>query len=118
MTVSVENLDISDRGVMTTAERRTSPIYRIPAFGLYGDAAEPSAVRYAHIETIAERAPMYDWKDQLASAHRSCPVHSGKRRGRRTRDRGKQAICGTVVRWLPAGFVHGFEFVPGTVGWC
>jgi AraC family transcriptional activator of pobA len=94
---------------MTTTERRASPIYRIPAFGLYGDAAEPSAARYAHIETISQRAPVYDWK---IGSHRHTDLAQfilvTEGAGELELEGSSQDFVAPWFVWLPAGFVHGF----------
>jgi AraC family transcriptional activator of pobA len=93
------------------------PLYRIPAFGLYGSAEEARAAGYAHIETIASRAPANDWR---IAAHRhatlaQCIVITG--------GGGLLDLEGVTARfdapwfiWLPPAVVHGFRFDPGTTG--
>lgn len=102
---------------MRATPRTAPPIYSIPAFGLYGSAAAPSAARYAHIETIWQRAPAYDWK---IASHRHTDlaqfilVTGGS--GELELDGRRVPFSAPWFVWLPAGVVHGFDFVPGAVG--
>lgn len=102
---------------MPRPQRSEPPIYSIPAFGLYGSAAEPSPARYAHIETIAHRAPIYDWS---IGSHRHADLaqfilvtHGG---GQLELEGSYLPIAAPWFVWLPTGVVHGFRFVPGTAG--
>jgi AraC family transcriptional regulator, transcriptional activator of pobA len=102
---------------MPRPQRSDQPIYSIPAFGLYGNAAEPSPARYAHIETIAHRAPVYDWS---IGSHRHADLaqfilvtHGG---GELELEGSHLPFAAPWFVWLPTGVVHGFRFVPGTAG--
>jgi AraC family transcriptional activator of pobA len=102
---------------MSRTQKSDPPIYSIPAFGLYGSAAEASPARYAHIETIAHRAPIYDWK---IGSHRHADLaqfilvtHGG---GELELDGDNLPFTAPWFVWLPTGVVHGFRFVPDTAG--
>jgi AraC family transcriptional regulator, transcriptional activator of pobA len=96
---------------------KSAPIYKIPTFGLYGTAVEPEAAGYAHIETIATRAPATNWR---ISAHRHVSLAQCLviREGAGTVELEGRASDFTApwFIWLPASVVHGFRFEPGAIG--
>lgn len=93
------------------------PVYRIPVFGLYGSAEEPTGAGYAHIETIAARAERNDWH---IGAHRhvalaQCLVIQ-KGGGLLDLEGQQSTFVAPWFLWLPSAVVHGFRFEPGTIG--
>lgn len=93
------------------------PVYRIPVFGLYGSAEEPTGAGYAHIETIAARAERNDW---TIGAHRhvalaQCLVIQ-KGGGRLDLEGQQSTFAAPWFLWLPSAVVHGFQFDRGTIG--
>jgi AraC family transcriptional activator of pobA len=102
---------------MSRTQKGDPPIYSIPAFGLYGSAAEPSPAKYAHIETIAHRAPVYDWR---IGSHRHADLAQFilvSRGGGDLELEGESVpFAAPWFVWLPTGVVHGFRFVPDTAG--
>ncbi len=93
------------------------PVYRIPVFGLYGSAEEPTGAGYAHIETIAARAERNDW---TIGAHRHVALAQCLviREGGGLLDlEGQQsAFVAPWFLWIPSAVVHGFRFDPATIG--
>ncbi len=102
---------------MSRMKNGDPPIYSIPAFGLYGSAAEPSPARYAHIEAIAYRAPVYDWR---IGSHRHADLAQfilvTRGGGDLELEGDNLPFAAPWFVWLPTGVVHGFRFIPDTVG--
>lgn len=90
---------------------------RIPTFGLYGTEAEPGLAAYAHIESIASRAPAHGWR---IASHRHADLSQllivTKGGGVLTVEGAAHAIAPPWFVWLPAGVVHGFAFEADTGG--
>ena len=88
----------------------------IPAFALYGEAAEPGQ-ELLHIEEVQSRSSLYQWE---ISPH----VHKGLYQVLWVQsgavevalDAVVQSLQGPLVIVVPPGVVHGFRFAPGTDG--
>ena len=88
----------------------------IQVYNLFGESNElPDVV---HCETIAARSVLHDWK---FAAHRHARLHQvlliERGGGEATLDGHVRALRPMHVVNVPAGVVHGFDFVPGTQGW-
>lgn len=88
----------------------------IPAFALYGEAAEPGQ-ELLHIEEVQSRSSLYQWE---ISPH----VHKGLYQVLWVQsgtvefalDTVEHAHDGPLAIVVPPGVVHGFRFAPGTDG--
>lgn len=88
----------------------------IPAFALYGEAAEPGQ-ELLHIEEVRSRSSLYQWE---ISPH----VHKGLYQVLWVQsgavevalDAVAQSLQGPLAIVVPPGVVHGFRFAPGTDG--
>jgi AraC family transcriptional regulator, transcriptional activator of pobA len=94
------------------------PRAAIPRFFLYGEPPRDADERFLHVETIADRSRLYDWRIR-PHAHRD--LHQllliftgGGSMQAETRQYSFQAPTLLVV---PAGVVHGFAFAPETEGY-
>jgi len=96
---------------------RTTDSGAIPSFALYGEAPGEAHDRVLHVETIAARGRLHDWRIR-PHLHRSLHQLFFVSRGR-----GEVRLEGAatefrppVVMIVPAGTVHGFTFEPKTAG--
>jgi AraC family transcriptional activator of pobA len=89
----------------------------VPAFVLYGEHRDGRFPDALHIETIAARSSVYDWKIQPHRHQDICQFLAIAAGGGRTRIDGISGILrpGSVVL-LPPLVVHEFEFDAGTDG--
>jgi AraC family transcriptional regulator, transcriptional activator of pobA len=94
------------------------PRAAIPRFFLYGEPPRDADERFLHVETIADRSRLYDWRIR-PHAHRD--LHQllliftgGGAMQAETRQYSFQAPALLIV---PAGVVHGFAFAPETQGY-
>lgn len=90
----------------------------IPRFFLYGEPPRDADERFLHVETIADRSRLYEWRIR-PHAHRD--LHQlllifagGGRMQAETQQFDFQAPALLVA---PAGVVHGFAFTPETQGY-
>ena len=95
----------------------SEPRTAIPRFFLYGEPPRDADERFVHVETIADRSRLYEWRIR-PHAHRD--LHQilliftgGGQMQAETQTHSFQAPALLVV---PAGVVHGFAFAPETEG--
>lgn len=90
----------------------------IPQYSLYGEAIQDVDERFLHVESIAERSRLHDWKIR-PHAHRDLHhVLLVQRGGGSFRaETEEQPFAPTSLIEVPASCIHGFEFRPGTDGW-
>lgn len=92
--------------------------HEIPQYALYGEAVEDVDERFLHVESIAERSGLHDWRIQ-PHAHRDLHHVLLVQRGGGTlqvEDEEHSFRSPTLIA-LPMSCVHGFDFRPGTDGW-
>ena len=90
----------------------------IPRFFLYGEPPRDADERFVHVEAIADRSRMYEWRIR-PHAHRDLHqilviVTGGGSMLAETRTAAFRAPSVAIV---PAGTVHGFSFQPETEGY-
>lgn len=89
----------------------------IPHFALYGTQAQPDWIDLVHFERIPDRARLFDWEiephvhDALIQV-----LHPRSGGGEALIDGSTWALDPPCLIVVPAGFVHGFRFAPGTDG--
>src|SRR4051812_22369145 len=90
----------------------------IPQYSLYGEALQDVDERFLHVESIAERSALHDWKIR-PHAHRDLHHFLLVQKGGgllQVEDAEHEFRSPTLIA-LPLACVHGFEFRPGTDGW-
>lgn len=100
------------------AMRSQAVAQEIPQYSLYGEAAQDVDERFLHVESIAERSALHDWKIR-PHAHRDLHHLLLVLRGGgtlRVEDK-EHAFRSAALIALPRSCVHGFEFHPDTDGW-
>ena len=90
----------------------------IPQYFLYGESTHDVDERFLHVESIAERSRLHDWKIQ-PHAHKDLHhlflvVRGG---GVFHAEDGANAFGHTALISVPMSSVHGFDMKPGTDGW-
>ena len=102
------------RGATPSARTRRG---EIPAFFLYGEPPRPPDARTAHVETIAARSALLDWKIR---PHRHRDLHQllFLQRGKAavSLDAQRLALRAPAAVILPPGCVHAFEFQRDSAG--
>jgi AraC family transcriptional activator of pobA len=89
----------------------------IPRFFLYGEPPRDADERFVHVETIADRSRVYDWRIRPHAhrdLHQLLVIVSGG--GAMLAETQHQPFSAPVVAIVPAGTVHGFNFVKETEG--
>jgi AraC family transcriptional regulator, transcriptional activator of pobA len=90
----------------------------IPRFFLYGEPPRDADERFVHVETIADRSRVNDWRIQ-PHAHRDLHqlliLISGG--GEMEAESERKPFQAPALLIVPAGVVHGFSFVEGTEGY-
>lgn len=90
----------------------------IPQYFLYGEATHDVDERFMHIESIAERSRLHDWKIR---PHAHQDLHHFllvTRGGGFFHAEGEtNSFNQSVLISVPLACVHGFDFKPGTDGW-
>jgi AraC family transcriptional regulator, transcriptional activator of pobA len=90
----------------------------IPQYSLYGEASQDVDEHFLHVESIAERSQLHDWKIR-PHAHRDLHhfllVQKGG--GILQVEDAEHEFRSPALIALPLACVHGFEFRPGTDGW-
>jgi AraC family transcriptional regulator, transcriptional activator of pobA len=90
----------------------------IPRFFLYGEPPRDAGERFLHVETIADRSRVHDWRIQ-PHAHRD--LHQvlviAKGGGEMEAETQKQSFSSPALLIAPAGVVHGFAFAQDTDGY-
>lgn len=93
-----------------------APRRSVPAFALYGEAAEPGA-DMLHLESIASRSQRYRWEIDAhlhQGLHQVLWLQSGS--AQVWLDDAQQAVQSPAVIVIPPGVVHAFRFAPHAVG--
>jgi AraC family transcriptional activator of pobA len=94
------------------------PQAAIPRFFLYGEPPRDADERFVHVERVAERSRVHDWKIQ-PHAHRDLHqlliICLGG--GQMEAETQRQAFQAPALLVVPAGVVHGFEFTQDTEGY-
>ena len=88
----------------------------IPRYLLYGESDDGAADRFIHIETIARRSSADDWTIRPHSHEALDHLFVVASGGGEMQLDGRRIAFGAAVLTVPAGAVHGFRFVSGTVG--
>ena len=89
----------------------------IPRFFLYGEPPHDADERFVHVETIADRSRMYDWRIRPHAhrdLHQILVVSSGG--GSMLAETRNHPFQAPSLAIVPAGAVHGFAFKPETEG--
>lgn len=89
----------------------------IPAFFLYGEPLQPPDERLIHVETIAARSRLHDWKirpHRHRDLHQLLLIHRGDVAA--TLDDETFSLPAPALVAVPPGCVHSFTFQPGTLG--
>jgi AraC family transcriptional activator of pobA len=90
----------------------------IPRFFLYGEPPRDADERFLHVETIADRSRLYEWRIR-PHAHRDLHqlllIFTGG--GRMQAETQQFAFQAPALLVAPAGVVHGFAFTPETEGY-
>jgi AraC family transcriptional regulator, transcriptional activator of pobA len=92
--------------------------HEIPQYSLYGESVQDVDERFLHVESIAERSAVHDWKIR-PHAHRDLHHLLLVQKGGgilQVEDK-EHAFRSTALIALPLACVHGFEFRPDTDGW-
>lgn len=97
--------------------RRVSRRASIPRFFLFGEPPRDAGERFLHVETIAERSRLYQWKIR-PHAHRDLHqllviLDAG---GEMRAEMQAHRFRAPALLVVPAGVVHGFAFEPNTEG--
>jgi len=96
----------------------SAPHAAIPRFFLYGEPPRDADERFVHVETIADRSRVNDWRIQ-PHAHRDLHqlllICSGA--GEMLAETLRQSFCAPALLIVPAGVVHGFAFEQETDGY-
>ncbi len=90
----------------------------IPRFFLYGEPPRDADERFVHVETIADRSRMYDWKispHAHRDLHQLLVILTGG--GSMLAETQTSAFAAPSIAIVPAGSVHGFAFQPETEGY-
>jgi AraC family transcriptional activator of pobA len=90
----------------------------IPRFFLYGEPPRDPGERFVHVETIADRSRVHDWRIQPHAhrdLHQLLVVCSGG--GEMEAETQRHAIRAPALLIVPAGTVHGFSFAEDTEGY-
>lgn len=102
---------------IATAPRAAHRSAAIPAFFLYGEPLRSADERTVHVETIAARSRLHEWKIR---PHRHRDLHQALflQRGSvdASIDNRSTTLRAPAVVIVPPGSVHSFRFQEGTVG--
>ena len=94
------------------------PRTAIPRFFLYGEPPRDADERFLHVETIADRSRLYDWRIR-PHAHRDLHqlllIFTGG--GAMQAETRQYSFLAPALLVVPAGVVHGFAFTPQTEGY-
>jgi AraC family transcriptional regulator, transcriptional activator of pobA len=90
----------------------------IARYGLYGEDVLTRAVGFLHIEDIASRSRLYDWRIEPHSHPGMLQVVLVKEgEATFTTDKVTRPLDGPSIAFVPEGSVHAFSFSPDTLGW-
>jgi AraC family transcriptional activator of pobA len=116
MDVSGVNLYFSDMRRSTT--RPTKPnAHSIPAYLLYGESLDVPAERLIHVEALADRSALHDWRirpHRHSDLHQLFLLRDGAVAARLDGHQFHFPAPATIT--IPPGVVHSFEFEPSTTG--
>ncbi|MGH8139729.1 MAG: helix-turn-helix domain-containing protein [Steroidobacteraceae bacterium] len=90
----------------------------IPRFFLYGEPPREAGERFVHVETIAERSRVNDWRIRPHAhrdLHQLLVIFAGG--GEMQAETQRRPFRAPAVLILPAGVVHGFAFETDTQGY-
>ncbi len=96
----------------------SEPRAAIPRFFLYGEPPRDADERFLHVETIADRSRLYDWRIRPHAhrdLHQLLVIFTGS--GEMQAETQNHAFRAPALLIAPAGFVHGFAFAPETEGY-
>jgi AraC family transcriptional activator of pobA len=94
------------------------PRAAIPRFFLYGEPPRDADERFLHVETIADRSRLYDWRIRPHAhrdLHQLLVIFTGS--GEMQAETQNHAFQAPALLVVPAGVVHGFAFAPETEGY-
>lgn len=89
----------------------------IPSYDLYADPRSYAVPGFLHAETIRARARVHGWtirRHRHETMWQAMFVTGGG--GEALAENQRVAMRPPWFLWMPAGMVHGFDFVPGTEG--
>jgi AraC family transcriptional activator of pobA len=96
----------------------SEPRAAIPRFFLYGEPPRDADERFLHVETIADRSRLYEWRIR-PHAHRDLHqlliIFTGG--GQMQAETQSYSFHAPTLLIAPAGVVHGFAFAPETEGY-
>jgi len=90
----------------------------IPRFFLYGEPPRDADERFLHVETIADRSRLYDWRIRPHAhrdLHQLLVIFAGG--GEMQAETQRYTFQAPTLLITPAGVVHGFAFTPETEGY-
>jgi AraC family transcriptional activator of pobA len=96
----------------------TEPRTAIPRFFLYGEPPRDADERFLHVETIAARSRLYEWRIRPHAhrdLHQLLVIFTGA--GEMQAETQSYAFQAPTLLIAPAGVVHGFAFAPETEGY-
>lgn len=91
---------------------------QVPRFFLYGEPPRVADERFVHIETIAARSTLYDWKIRPHThrdLHQLLVILDGG--GEMRAESSTHSFTAPALLIVPAGVVHAFVFHPDTRGY-
>ena len=96
----------------------SEPRAAIPRFFLYGEPPRDADERFLHVETIADRSRVYEWRIRPHAhrdLHQLLVIFTGG--GEMQAETQRYAFQAPALLIVPAGVVHGFAFTPETEGY-
>src|SRR5690242_19421054 len=90
----------------------------IPRFFLYGEPPRDAEERFLHVETIADRSRINEWRIQPHAhrdLHQLLVVLTGA--GEMEAETQRYQFTAPALLVVPAGVVHGFSFAEDTEGY-
>jgi len=96
----------------------SEPRDAIPRFFLYGEPPRDADERFLHVETIADRSRLYDWRIRPHAhrdLHQILVIFTGG--GEMQAETQRYTFQAPTLLVAPAGVVHGFVFSPETEGY-
>jgi AraC family transcriptional activator of pobA len=96
----------------------SEPRAAIPRFFLYGEPPRDADERFVHVETIADRSRLYEWRIRPHAhrdLHQILVILAGG--GEMQAETQGHSFNAPALLIAPAGVVHGFVFTPETEGY-
>jgi len=96
----------------------SEPRAAIPRFFLYGEPPRDADERFVHVETIADRSRLYEWRIRPHAhrdLHQLLVILAGG--GDMQAETQRISFRAPALLIVPAGVVHGFAFTPETEGY-